>query len=381
MEKQLDTIIVLRNDHGEGPKFGTADSNVTLRAGEVGVHYLDNGNVVVKMGDGESEWAKLKQIEGVFEQPVTLTQNFGYYNDVPAGSYKTYENTVGMTTSEFLLSALKKTVNPTVTKPDASMSASVTETDTGNYEIGSYVTKVKWDGTNSKGSYAIGSTTQSSGLADDDFTWAVTNKVNSATGNTVDGTFTLTGDDRKQITSTSSTGYVTIDATVTLDVTDVKTPKNNLNEDVPSLKISTLANGTLTKTLSATASATGIHKSFYEVKAAGSLKNPENYTSSDVRGLANKVNTTKGLPTSLAVPAGSQQVLLFARAGAYSSLVATDDKAMNAEVSFTKVTGKIKVKGENEYAPSGTDGFDYDLWYVDWGAGIGAAKQLTLKWS
>ena len=374
---QLNTIIVLRHD-----KSTTwANSEVILKEGEVGVSYLDNGNIIVKAGDGVNKWPQLRQVEGVFEQPVTLTQNFGYYNDVPVGGFKTYEATAGMTTSEFLLSALKKTVNPTVTKPDVSMTASVTETDTGNYEIGSYITKVKWDGTNSKGSYAIGSATQSSGLADDDFTWSVTNNVTSDTGNTVDGTFTLSGTDRKQITSTSSTGYVTIDASVTLDVTDVKTPKNNLNEDVPSLKITTLANGTLSKTLSATANATGIHKSFYEVKAAGDLKNPEEYTSADVRGLVNKVNSTKGLPTSLAVPAGSQQVILFARNGAYSSLVATDDKAMNAEVSFTKVANAVKVKGANEYAPEGTDGFDYDLWYVDWGAGIGAAKQLTFNWS
>ena len=374
---QLNTIIVLRHD-----KSTTwANSEVILKEGEVGVSYLDNGNIIVKAGDGVNKWPQLRQVEGVFEQPVTLTQNFGYYNDVPVGGFKTYEATAGMTTSEFLLSALKKTVNPTVTKPDVSMTASVTETDTGNYEIGSYITKVKWDGTKSKGSYAIGSATQSSGLADDDFTWSVTNNVTSDTGNTVDGTFTLSGTDRKQITSTSSTGYVTIDASVTLDVTDVKTPKNNLNEDVPSLKITTLANGTLSKTLSATANATGIHKSFYEVKAAGDLKNPEEYTSADVRGLVNKVNSTKGLPTSLAVPAGSQQVILFARNGAYSSLVATDDKAMNAEVSFTKVANAVKVKGANEYAPEGTDGFDYDLWYVDWGAGIGAAKQLTFNWS
>lgn len=376
-EKTLNTIIVLRNDKSTD----WATSDVVLKEGEIGVSYLDNGNVVVKAGDGVNKWPLLKQVEGVFEQPVTLTQNFGYYNDVPAGSYKTYNDTVGMTTSEFLLSALKKTVNPTVTKPDVSMTASVESTDTGNYEIGSYITKVKWDGTNSKGSYAIGSATQSSGLADDDFSWIVTNKVTSDTATTVDGSFTLTDTNRKQITSTDSVGYVTIDATVTFDPTDAKVPKNNLQEDVPSLTITTLANGSLTKTLSATANATGIHRSFYEVKAAGTLKNPEDYSSADVRSLANKINSTKGLPNSLSVPAGSQQVILFARSGAYSTLIATDDKAMNAEVSFTKVAKAVAVKGANDYVPAGADGFDYDLWYVDWGAGIGAAKQLTLKWS
>ena len=47
MEKTLNTIIVLRNDKSTD----WADSDVILREGEVGVSYLENGNVVVKAGD------------------------------------------------------------------------------------------------------------------------------------------------------------------------------------------------------------------------------------------------------------------------------------------------------------------------------------------
>lgn len=398
MEETLDTIIVLRNDHGEEVKFGSANSNVTLRAGELGIHYLDNGNVVVKSGDGVTPWAQLKQIEGVFEEPVTLTQNFGYFTGVPVGGYKTFTETQGMTTSEFLMKALKKATDPTVVQPNASLSASVGNSGS-ELEVGSYITKINWDGGNSNGSYKVGSgTEQGTGITNNSFTWAISNKVDSQTSAKQDGTFTLSDANKKQITSTSSTGYVTVEATVTLDLSTVKNPKNNLNEDVPSLKIttSTITNngftttdGVTTKALSATASATGFHKPFWAVKAAAAdLKKPTAYTSSDVRSLANSANSTNGFPTSLAVPAGSEQVVFFARAGAYSSLTATDDNAMNAGVTFTKVANALKVKGNNEYAPEGTDGFDYDLWYVDWNpdsaagyAGIGSAKQLTLKWS
>jgi hypothetical protein len=49
---------------------------------------------------------------------------------------------------------------------------------------------------------------------------------------------------------------------------------------------------------------------------------------------------------------------------------------MGAGVTFTKVENACSVEGAN-----GFTGTNYDLWYVNWGAGIGSAKQLTLKWS
>ena len=390
MEKTLNTIIVLRNDHGDDVKFGTADSNVILQPGEVGVHYLANGNVVVKAGDGQKSWSQLKQIEGVFEQPVTLTQNFGYYTGVPTGGYKTFAETEGMTTTEFLMSALKKATNPTVAQPNAYFN-SVKVANTGaNLEVGSYVTSISWDGATSNGTYKVGSgADQGTGISSSDFTWAVSNNVDAQTSTSVDGSFDITANN-KQIQSTSEVTYATVTATVTLDPSDAKNPKNNLGEDVASLKIIGYDTaGTTSKTFTGDAKATGFHKCFWAVKAAAAdLKKPVSYTSSDVRGLANSANATKGFPKSLTVPVGSEQVVFFARAGAYSSLTATDDNAMNAGVTFTKKANAVKVKGNNEYAPAGTDGFDYDVWYVAWNpdsaagyAGIGSAKQLTLKWS
>lgn len=376
-EKTLNTIIVLRNDKSTD----WADSAVILKEGELGVSYLDNGNVMVKAGNGVDKFADLAQVESVLENDVLLTYTVGKHT-VSAGSYK---NAGGkdMTFSQWFIDAHKETVNPTVVQPGVSMTASVANTG-AQLEVGSYITKINWNGSNTKGSYTVGSgSNQGTGIKDSDFTWSVSNTVDSQTGSTEDGSFTLSDDKKKQITSTDSVAYATIEATVTLSVDNVKNPKNNLGEEVSSLKITGFDTaGTKTKDLSASASATGFHKPFWAVKAAAAdLKDCTTYTSSDVRGLANSANSTKGFPTSIEVPAGSQQVMFFARAGAYSTLTATDDKAMNAGVTFTKVANAVKVKGNNEYAPTGTDGFDYDLWYVDWNAGIGSAKQLTLKWS
>ena len=386
-EKQLDTIIVLRNDKGaDSVKFGTESSSVILKAGELGIHYLldengaETGNIMVKAGDGVTAWADLPQVEAVLEQDVMLTYDFGKY-DVPTGGYLNAGGK-GQTFSQWFQEALKKTVNPTVTQPGASMTASVANTG-AELEVGSYITKINWDGSTSNGTYKVGSgSDQGTGISSSNFTWSVSNKVDTQTSTLQDGSFDITAN-KKQITSTDSVAYATIEATVTIDTSSAKNPKNNLGEEVSSLKITGFTTaGAKTKDLSANASATGFHKPFWAVKAAAAdLKTPTAYTSSDVRALANSANSTKGFPTSLAVPAGSQQVIFFARAGAYSSLTATDDKAMNAGVTFTKVANAVKVKGNNEYAPTGTDGFDYDLWYVDWNAGIGSDKQLTLKWA
>ena len=372
-EKVLQTIIVLRNDKSTD----WAESDVILREGELGVSYLDNGKIIVKAGDGVNKFADLKQVEGVFEQPVTLTQNFGYYNDVPTGGFKTYANTVGMTTSEFLLSALKKTVEPTITQPNATLSASAT-VENNDPEMGAKITKLNWDGGSSNGSYKVGSgTAQSTGISSTDFTWAVSNNKDSQTSTAMDGSFTLASDKYIQINTDGAANYAVISATVTLDPSNAKTPKNNLNEDTSGKIIGFDTAGTKTKSLTANVSVTGYRKPFWGViAAADGLKNPEAYVSADVRALPHNATTAKGLPTSLAVPAGSQMVVFFAQAGKYSSLKATDDKAMNAEVSFTKVANACSVEGAN-----GFTGTNYDLWYVDWKAGIGAAKQLTLSWT
>lgn len=373
-EKTLNTIIVLRNDKSTD----WANSDVILKEGEVGVSYLDNGNVVVKAGDGVNKWPDLKQVEGVFEQPVTLTQNFGYYNDVPTGGYKTYETTAGMTTSEFLLSALKKTVEPTITQPSCSLSASAV-IENNDKEIGAKITGIKWDGSTSNGSYKIGSgNDQGTGISSSNFTWAVSNNIDAQTSTSIDGTFTLTSDDYIQINSESEAIYATVSATVTLNADNAKTPKNNLGEDTTGKITAASAGSPWSK--SASVKVTGYRKPFWGIKTVAQAIDVDNITSAQVRALGNSGNATKGLPTTTAaspfvVPAGSQQVFFLAKAGTYTSLSATDAAAMNAGVTFTKVANAVNVEGANGYTATA-----YDMFFVDWGAGIDADKKLVLTW-
>lgn len=369
-EKTLNTIIVLRNDSSTN----WANSDVVMLEGETGISKLDNGNVIVKVGDGVNKWADLPQVESVLEKDVLLTYSFGKYS-VPSGSYV---NAGGkdMTFSQWFAEALKETVEPTINQPAPTLGGSAV-VENNDSEIGAKITALKWDGTNNYGSYAIGGATQSTGLAASNFTWAISNNVDSQTSTNIDGTFTLTSDKYIQINTDGSANYARVDATVTIDPANAVAPKNNLGEDTDGKIIGFDTAGTKTKSLSKQIAVSGYRKPFWGViAAADGLKNPEDYVSADVRALPNSNTKAKGFPTSLAVPAGSQMVVFFAQAGKYNSLTATDDKAMNAGVTFTKVAKACTVEGANHFTA-----VDYDLWYVDWKAGIGSAKQLTLKWS
>lgn len=49
MAQTINTIIVLRNDQ----TTNWESSSVVMLKGEVGIGYLENGNVIAKLGDGE----------------------------------------------------------------------------------------------------------------------------------------------------------------------------------------------------------------------------------------------------------------------------------------------------------------------------------------
>ena len=377
-EKQLNTIIVLRNDSSTD----WADSNVILKSGEVGVSYLPNGNVVVKAGDGINKWPQLKQVEGVFEQPVTLTQNFGYFTGVPTGGYKTYDgtngtvNTAGMTTSEFLLSALKKTVEPTIVQPSASFSASAV-IENSDKEIGAKITGLTWDGGTSNGSYKVGSgSDQGTGITSSNFSWSVSNNIDSQTSTKQDGTFTLTSDKYIQINSESEATYATLSATVTLDASSAKDPKNNLGENT-SGKITTASAGSpWSKT--ASVKVTGYRKPFWGWKlTADALTDPAAITSAQVRALGKSGTSTAGLPTSLTVPAGTKQIFFAAKAGAKSSLTVKNvTKEPATGVACTKVANAVSVEGANSYTATA-----YDLWYINLDAAFTGETNLSLTWA
>ena len=111
-EKILNTVIVLRHDTKEAWE---ADGTYVLRKGEIGIGYTSDNKVIVKAGlyDGKTEstkktWKELPQIEGVFEDDLTLTYAFGKYAPDTTGSFTL--NTAGKTMSEVMLDAFAQEV-------------------------------------------------------------------------------------------------------------------------------------------------------------------------------------------------------------------------------------------------------------------------------
>ena len=359
-QQTINTIIVLRNDQTTAWEA----SEYIMQKGEVGIGYLDNGNVIAKLGDNEHAWVDLPQIEGVLEDEITLTHDFGRYKTDANKGYVKTTDAKNKTVSQWLIHALSETMEPTIDQPTFSLSASAV----GNGgEIGSYITALKWDGTTTYGNYEYGPAT---GLSEANRTWNITNNIDDQTSGAEDGTFTLAEADRIQLTQEDSKTYAIITGTYTLDASGAAVPLNNVGVETTG-KI-TDKSGTKTANVNATA----YRKPFYGVLTPDTALDTSDLTSTAIRGLPNSGTKTKGLPASIAVPAGSQMVIFAAKAGTYNTLTATDDKAMNATVTFEKVAKAVKVAGANNFTA-----VDYDIWYVNWGAGIGSAKQLTLKWA
>ena len=359
MSKQLNTIIVLRNDH-KGPKFGTADSNVTLQAGEVGVHYLDNGNVMVKMGDGSSAWDDLKQIEGVFEEDQILTYDFGRHKTengfVNAGG-------AGMTMSQWLIDALSETKAPTIAQPTYSLSAGAVTTNTGNKEIGSKVTKLGWDGTFTSGSYEYGSksedeqTTYTDTATGVTATYVMTSTNAGSLAASVDGTLTLTNPITISSTSSASCGSITGTCTWT------KSPRKPVN-NVGAVVAGQIESGSDEKTVSY--SVTGYREGCFYGTVSTANFTSDMITSSVVRGLQKKTGKNYASASDLAytVPVGATAILIAVPSGK-TGPTSVLNTTVNAEMwgdNFKKVT--IEVGGADATESSvGDYALDYDVYY------------------
>lgn len=262
---QINTIIVLRNDS----TTDWAKSDYVLLSGEVGVGYMTRtigeGEEattkqvpIIKVGDGINKWSDLPQAEGVFENDVILTYNFGRHTTsngfVNAGG-------TGMTTSEWLIDALSVTEEPDITKPDASMTASFTPS---SGEAGTSITKVNWAGTFTDGTYEYGSVeNNSSTAAGASATWVV-KLGETQIGTSEDGSYA------QNLIMGDSAVNITLSAEATLVTTNVRTPLNNVGAATTG-KVTTFKDGSTKKTFSPKASVTGYRKMFVGSTTATTL--------------------------------------------------------------------------------------------------------------
>lgn len=364
---KLNTVLIVRND---GITAWENAASYKLQKGELGIGYLDNGNVIVKSGvDGNTAWANCPQVEGVLEKNLILTYNFGRHTTsngwVDAGGKN-------MTVTEWLEDALSVTEEPDITKPTASISASFTPS---SGEVGTAITKVNWNGTFTDGTYEYGSTeTKDETDADKrkkanaSATWQV-KLGETLIGSTEDGNYAqalVMGDDATTLT---------LSATATLVTDNVRTPLNNIGVETEG-KISTFDDGTTVYTNdNVVASVTGYRKMF--VGCTG-----EALDSAVIRGLNLKSAQANTTAFEVTAPTGATKLVIAAPTNSQGYNY-TLSKAEMMTMSYEDYTDQFSTDAQVEVADvrGGTNGLqNYNIYSYSFAALKADTKfRITLK--
>ena len=406
----LNTRIVIRND--STTNWLTNESAVLLK-GEVGIEFLEDGKVKMKVGDGIKTWTQLPYFGGeeakTFQvsslEEITETElavgdiaivktaiytdaeneannKYSYTGYVYNGSawtamdgnynadnvyfsddmlvtkeigYITLNNgqgtipSKGKNLSEVFEAMFVKEQNPTTTQP----SVSLTFSEAKAYEVGTVVSPT-YSAKFNAGSYTYGPATGVTVTS-----WEISDTAGN-TASTASGSF-------NDVTVADNTNYK---ITAKANHTAGAIPLTNKKNEYAAGKI---AAGSKTKTSGAI---TGYRSFFYGVLDTSSAEAP--LTSAIVRGLTNggaynasKTFTLNGSATAkrivIAVPSNST------RAGLKEVILTS---AMNTPVtdSYVKTTAAVKVEGVN-----GATAIDYTVWtYEPAAIDAGEVHKITL---
>jgi hypothetical protein len=392
-QKTLNTVIILRNGSKEAWE---ATDSYCLQAGEVGVGYMGVEKTIdgekttvqipiIKVGDGTTAWKNLPQAEGVFENDVVLTSPLGQYTPSAAGFIKV-EGSKGMTTSEFLLSALSKVKEPNIKAPTFSLTA----TQPGTVEVGTPISSLAWTGTYScKDNYEFGSKKDTT-----------TYTKAQGSGQTVTGyevTCSLPGTvDQKEDGSVSlKTDFVVAEAKEYKDFATVtskcswtasdRTPLNNVGVETSGM----LAAGSSTQTVKYTV--TGYREGFFYGTSATAIEDPTSLTGWNIKSLsktggsyaniADADSKTAGKQVVVDVPVGAASIILAcpkANTGVTDVLNTTVNAGMNDAFGLSKPT-VISVGGADATKDSvGNYAEDYNVWVYTPAEAYGSTASLTV---
>jgi hypothetical protein len=361
-QQTVNTVIVLRNDQ----TTNWESSSHVMLPGEVGIGYLENGNVIAKLGDGEHSWKDLPQIEGVFEDELTLTHDFGRYK-TSNGFVKT-NDAKGMTTSQWLIHALSETKEPVIKQPTASITASFT---TASGETGAAISKINWDGSFTDGSYEYGSAqnTEANSKANTSVTWVI-KQGDTIIGETQDGNTAYSG------YLSDDTLEVALDAVATINVDSVYTPINNIGVETTGAITGFDVNGTKTLSFTPKASARGFRKMFVGNTTAESLD------SSAIRALSLKSTEASTSAFEVTAPIGATNLVVACPTNSKGKNY-TLSKAEMFTMSYEDYTDKFVAQAQVNVADArgGENGLQaYNIYVYSFTALKAATKfKITLK--
>lgn len=332
----LNARIVLRNDSTAN---WLANSSQVLLKGEVGIEFLTDGTVKMKVGDGTRTWDQLEyfgdttSIEQIDAEKVYFSKDLVTTSQIGNITLTNGQATIaanGKNLKQVWDMIFVKEKNPTITQPSVGLTFSAAKA----YEVGTEVTP-SYSATLNAGSYQYGDSTGITATA-----W----EISDTAGNTSDkasGSFPA-------VTVTDATNYkITAKATHG----DGTVPKTNTGYPYRAGQIKA---GTKTATSGAI---TGFRNSFYGVMTA-----KDTVDSAAIRALTGKSGKAlaNGAKFSVTIPVGALRVVIAYPATLRDVTSIADVNGMNAEIksSFSKTT--VSVEGAN-----GATAIDYKVYTMD----------------
>lgn len=304
-----------------------------------------------------------------FSEDLTYTSDIGALKLPDGATSSTYEAS-GKSLDALIKRLMAETIAPTITQPSFKLSASASSNTTAaSKEIGSYITTIKWDGTFTDGTYSFGyegGTGTADTKAGCTATYEVSNDIDDQTATAVDGTFTLSDDDKIQIDSPDNKVY----AKITNKCTWGNSPRKPINN------IGDVVDGQITTASSektAEVKVQGYRNSFYTVTTSI----PETIDSAYIRSTtARNANTksfnvtTKDGISYLDIPAGTKFVMVAIPGSATLNEVKdVDGMGLDVKGNFNYVTEQISVEGANGFAAT-----DYTVFACRSDEGLAATR-------
>lgn len=305
---------------------------------------------------------------------VYFTQDFTFTKPVGVVTQKNIDDNngyavrraAGVSLQEFMSDLFSEASDPNVTNPNYTLSASATTS--GDDEVGTYITALKWSGTFSAGSYPYGSvaatdesiryTDKGTGVTVNSYAVS-SNKAGTASAQAASGTWALTNN--ITIDTVGSKNYATVSVTCNTNASP-RIPVNNLHSPVSRLQI-----GAKSISKTANVSVSGHRKMFY----GSDLSKDPNLSSDSIRNLSGKKVAPSSADSSIIkvdVIENAKSIIVALPKGLYVNTLVNPNSlqditkvagVMTTYIEDAKDNNAIDVEGANHFTAAKYNVFVY----------------------
>lgn len=298
----------------------------------------------------------------------------------------------GKSVYETLNQIFNQLENPTITDPSYTFSSAY-KTNTGNDEIGSYITSVGGKYTFTDGTYPLGRLTEkgkyesntSAGCSVTSYTTKVTNPdyistISHDSNPSISTQYTDNQNNGIQIDSTTAKTYATLSHSLTWSASPYfpansqhteyfdDANKNNQKDEGEALNIkspSPIPSSTLNIQI------TGVQRLFYGT----SEEKISQFDSTKVRSFSNEAISSS---FNVTIPVGAMQVVI-AIPSSYSLQTVLDSNDSNSNIVNSFAETELNIAGANGYMGQDNKGFKYKIYYLNYASAVEEGKSNTYK--